>query len=59
MLHYVVGIIQHPTTNRWQPWVYTEDDGTISLSCLSSHDSKAFAHLVVSPVRFDKESPAC
>jgi hypothetical protein len=46
MLHYAVGIIQHPITGRWQPWVYTEDDGTISLACLSSHNSKAFAHLV-------------
>jgi len=46
MVHYAVGIIQHPVTGRWQPWIYTEDDGTISLACLSSHDSKGFARLV-------------
>jgi len=46
MVHFAVGIIQHPITNRWQPWIYREDDGTISLACLSSHDSKAFARLV-------------
>jgi hypothetical protein len=46
MVHYAIGIIQHPITGRWQPWIYTEDAGTISLACLSSHTSKAFARLV-------------
>lgn len=46
MLYYAVGIVQHPVTRRWQPWIYTEDDGTISFACLSSHESKAFARLV-------------
>ena len=46
MVHYAVGIIQHPVTGRWQPWIYTENDGTISLACLSSHVSKSFARLV-------------
>jgi hypothetical protein len=42
MLHYAVGIVHHPITGRWQPWIYTEDEGAISLACLSSHTSKAF-----------------
>ena len=41
-----IGIVQHSVTQRWQPWVYTEDDDTISLAFLSSHRSRSLAHLV-------------
>jgi len=41
-----IGIVQHNITQRWQPWVYTEDDATISLAFLSSHRSRSLAHLV-------------
>ena len=50
-MRYATGIVQHPITQRWQSWVYTEDDHTISLACLSSHSSKAQAHLVARIVR--------
>ncbi len=46
IVRFAVGIIQHPVTGKWQPWIYTEDAGTISLACLSSHTSKEFARLV-------------
>ena len=45
-MRYAVGIVQHALTHRWQPWLYTEDATTQHLACLSSHASKAQAHLV-------------
>ena len=41
-----IGMVQHAITQRWQPWVYAEDDDTISLAFLSSHRSRSLAHLV-------------
>ena len=41
-----VGILQHPVTTKWQPWLYVEDTNETTLTCLSSHRSKGQAHLV-------------
>jgi len=46
MQRHAIGIVQHRITQRWQPWVYAEDDKTISLAFLSSHRSRSLAHLV-------------
>jgi hypothetical protein len=45
-MRYAVGIIHHPVTGRWQPWIYTEDAETMAFACISSHANKAQAHLV-------------
>jgi hypothetical protein len=45
-MRYAIGIVHHPVTGRWQPWVYTEDAETIAFACISSHANKAQAHLV-------------
>ena len=45
MFRHAIGIIQHPTTLKWQPFIYTEDGQTVTLACTSKHSSKALAHL--------------
>lgn len=48
MIRYALGIIEHPVTKRWQPWVYVESDmeEQATFACMSSHDQHDQALLI-------------
>lgn len=43
MIKFAVGIIQHPATQRWRPWMYIESDEEeeATFACVSSHAQRA------------------
>jgi hypothetical protein len=43
---YAVGIIQHPETRRWQPYVFTTHEMRDELFFLSAHDDRDSAAFV-------------
>ena len=45
-MRYAAGIVQHPMTEKWQAWVYLEDDTEATLTMVRSYRQHAHAHLM-------------